>query len=102
LNEFHGEGARGGCYVEIHNHDGPVHLGVGWACVRVHDGPIPVSWLAEIIAIATAHKGGIQGFLEAHVYGGGWALMVDPPQNNPNSSVDRKIILVDPDRRSLT
>jgi len=103
-NRFTGEGARGGCFFEIDNAEGPVAMRVGWSCVIVHDGAIPVSWLSEVIAIATGHKDGIPGFLKAHNYGGGYALMVDPPkvpEVEPKSSVDSKIILDDPDRRSL-
>jgi hypothetical protein len=82
-NAFHGDGARGACYFEIETGDreGVVNLGVGWSCVRVHDGAIPVSWLAELIAIATAHNGGIAGFLKEQKYGGSehsYALECDP------------------------
>ncbi len=83
-NAYHGEGARGGCYVEIAASDDKpehVHLAVGWSCVRVHDAEIPVTWLAELIAIATEHKDGIAGFLRAHDYGSpSYALMCDPPK----------------------
>lgn len=81
-NAFHGEGARGGCYFEIADagKDGIAHVDVGWSCVVVHQRPIPISWLAELVAIATAHKGGIVGFLQEHNYGGGYALMCNPPE----------------------
>ncbi len=68
-NRFHGEGARGGCYFEIEpseHGEGFADLRVGWSCVTVHDGKIPVTWLSEIIAIATGHKGGVAGFLTEH------------------------------------
>lgn len=86
-NRFHGEGARGGCYFEIESDeaDGVAQLGVGWSCVVVHSGPIPVSWLSELVAIATGHKGGIAGFLQEHNYGGGYALQVDPPASTPRT-----------------
>lgn len=79
-NSFAAEGARGGCYFEIDadKRDGPANLRVGWSCVVVHDGEIPVTWLSEVIAIATAHEGGIAGFLKHHNYGGGYALQCDP------------------------
>jgi hypothetical protein len=79
-NKFYAEGARGGCYFEIDASDkeGFAHLNVGWSCVVVHDKEIPITWLAEIIAIATGHGGGIEGFLKHHNYGGGYALQVDP------------------------
>ena len=80
-NSFAGEGAKGGCYFEIQAEGGAsvANLGVGWSCVVVHDGPIHVTWLAELIAIATGHKGGIKGFLEEQRYGGdSYALMCDP------------------------
>jgi hypothetical protein len=78
-NRYAGEGARGGCFFEI-DHAGAdtADLRVGWSCVIVHSGPIPVTWLSEIIAIATSHKGGVKGFLEEHNYGGGYALQCDP------------------------
>jgi hypothetical protein len=82
-NAYHGEGARGGCFVEIEatDREGIAYLHAGWSCVIVHQREIPVSWLSEIIAIATAHKGGVAGFLREHSYpddGGSYALMVDP------------------------
>lgn len=65
-NTYSGEGAKGGCYFNIIRSDveGLAHLDVGWSCVRVYDKPIPITWLSEIIAIATAHEGGIAGFLK--------------------------------------
>lgn len=85
-NSYHDEGARGGVYVRIEatNHEGVAHLDVGWSCVVVHNKFIPVTWLAEIIAIATGHQGGIEGFLKANGIGGdddshgSYALMCDP------------------------
>lgn len=80
-NRFTGEGARGGCFVEIEpaERTGFVRLRVGWSCVIVHDGEIPLTHLAEVVAIASDRtKGGIEGFLTAHNYGGGYALHVDP------------------------
>jgi hypothetical protein len=82
-NYFHGEGARGGCYFEIGTGTGEemAQLDVGWSCVVVHQQEIPVTWLSELIAIATAHDGGIGGFLKAHNYGGSdgsYALMCNP------------------------
>lgn len=85
-NEYNGEGARGGCYFEIsdtlHKKEGMALLNVGWSCVVVHRKEIPVSWLSELIAIATHHKDGIAGFLKENSYGGeeSYALMVDPPK----------------------
>lgn len=85
-NRFHAEGARGGAYIEVDEYECPeghIRLDVGWSCVVVHSDnvPVPVTWIAEVIAIATAHKGGIAGFLAEQGYGGGesWALAVDPP-----------------------
>lgn len=84
-NRYHGEGAKGGCYVEVEGAgiEGYAQLDVGWSCVVVHQGAIPVSWLSEVIAIATGHNGGIPGFLAEHRYGGGqsYALMCDPPKD---------------------
>lgn len=79
-NRFAAEGAKGGCFVEIDasEHEAMARLEVGWSCVIVHDGEIPVTWLSEVIAIATAHEGGIAGFLKHHNYGGGYALQCDP------------------------
>lgn len=79
-NHFNGEGARGGCYVSIYGTDreGVANLAVGWSCVTVHHGDIPVSWIAEIVAVASGHEGGIAGFLDEHNYGGGYALQCDP------------------------
>lgn len=89
-NAYHGDGARGGCFFEIEASERPehAHLDVGHSCVVVHRGEIPVTWLAELVAIATLHKGGIAGFLAAHGMAGGdgsdpavgesYALMCDP------------------------
>ena len=92
LNFFAGEGARGGCFFEIESEgpDKPANLRVGWSCVIVHDGDIPITWLAELVAIATAHKDGVAGFLKEQNYAGGYALEVDPPG----------ILLPDPPRHS--
>lgn len=80
-NAFAGEGANGGCYVQIRD-DGNEHptLEVGWSCVRVYSQAMPITWLAEIIAIASAPEhGGVAGFLEKHRYGGAsYALACDP------------------------
>lgn len=79
---YAGEGANGGCFFEIEDGDKPQHarLRVGWSCVIVHDDKveIPISWLSEVIAIATGHKGGIVGFLEEHKQE--YALVCDPPE----------------------
>lgn len=78
---FAGEGANGGCFFEIFatEKEGEAQLDVGWSCVIVHRKRIPITWLAELIAIATAHEGGIKGFLAEHDYGGGsYALMCNP------------------------
>lgn len=79
-NRYQGDGARGGCYFEIEasEKDGVAQLDVGWSCVVVHRAEIPVTWLSEVIAIATGHKGGIAGFLAEHNCGGGYALDCDP------------------------
>jgi hypothetical protein len=81
-NRFAGEGARGGCYFEIEPAYGQkedvVSLNVGWSCVVVHSSDVPVTWLSEIVAIATGHEGGIAGFLAHHNYGGGYALQCNP------------------------
>lgn len=80
-NLFRGEGARGGCFFEIEEseQEGRADLKVGWSCVIVHDKEIPITWLSELIAIATAHEGGIEGFLREHDYGDpSYALMCDP------------------------
>lgn len=85
-NTYHDEGANGGCYVRISQSDkeGIALLDVGWSCVVVHNKPIPVTWIAEIIAIAKGHKDGIEGFLKANGIGGddsshnSYALMCDP------------------------
>lgn len=79
-NRYSGEGAKGGCYFSIEEtgEEGIARLDVGWSCVVVHDAEIPVTWLAEVVAIATAHKDGVAGFLAEHAYGGGYALVCDP------------------------
>jgi len=80
-NAYHGEGARGACFFEISASDreGFAALDVGWSCVIVQRGEIPISWLSELVAIATGHKGGIAGFLAEQKYSGeSYALMVDP------------------------
>lgn len=79
-NRFGQEGAKGACFVEIEQgeKEGIANLKVGWSCVIVHNKEIPVSWLSEIIAVATGHAGGIAGFLAEHNCGGGYAL-----KNNP-------------------
>lgn len=86
-NQYHGEGARGGCYFEIEPAKLPhkAELRVGWSCVVVHSGEIPVTWLTELIAIATAHEGGIEGFLRANVDkvgGHNFAFQCDPPDSD--------------------
>ena len=81
-NHYLGEGARGGCYFEIRetNKEGFAQLDVGWSCVVVYREEIPITWLAELVAIASGHKGGIAGFLAEQRYGGdSYALMCDPP-----------------------
>lgn len=80
-NGFVGEGAKGACFIDIEpgETENLVRLKVGWSCVIVHDKEIPVSWLSEVIAIASGHAGGITGFLAQHNCGGGYALEVDPP-----------------------
>lgn len=80
-NNFHAEGARGGSFIECYPGDLPetIRLRVGHSCVIVHDKDIPTTWLAEVIAIATEHDGGIAGFLRAHDWGGdSYALMCNP------------------------
>lgn len=80
-NRYAGEGARGGCFFEVEPSETPemAMLRVGWSCVIVHDKEIPVTWLSELLAIATGHKGGIAGFLDEQRYGGeSYALMCDP------------------------
>lgn len=87
-NFYHAECARGGCYLEIRGSKGDeiASLEVGWSCVRVFNGEIPVTWLAELIAIATNHKGGIGGFLAEHNYSGeSYALMCD---HDPKASTN--------------
>jgi hypothetical protein len=84
-NAYHGSGARGGCYFEIREGESSeemAQLNVGHSCVVVYQKEIPISWLAEIIAIASSHKNGIAGFLKEHEndYGAesSYALMCDP------------------------
>jgi len=83
-NKFGGEGARGGSFFEIESPDyehGKARLRVGHSCVIVHDADIPITWLAELVAIATEHTGGIKGFLAAHQWSGSsYALMCDPEE----------------------
>lgn len=93
-NRYYDEGARGGCFVEIEpgEKEGHANLRVGWSCVIVHDGDIPVSWISEVIAIATAsNKDGIAGFLREHGQGGdpnighnSYALWIDPAPKKDN------------------
>ena len=81
VNRFDGEGANGGCYFEIEHStkEDIAILGVGWSCVVVHRDEIPITWLSELIAIASAHVGGIEGFLKEHDYGKpSYALMCNP------------------------
>jgi hypothetical protein len=82
---YAGDGAKGGCYFEIEPSEKPehAHLDVGHSCVVVHRGEIPVTWLAELVAIATSHKGGIAGFLAEHAtaLGGSYALECDPARS---------------------
>lgn len=81
-NKFGGEGARGGSFFEIDSPNyehGKANLRVGHSCVIVHDAEIPITWLAELIAIATEHKDGIGGFLADYRWSGSsYALMCDP------------------------
>ena len=81
---YYGEGANGGCYFDIsqddRERDGIADLRVGWSCVGVHNGDIPVTWLAEIIAIATGWKGGVPGFLREFNGDESYALMCDPEE----------------------
>ena len=84
---FAGEGANGGCYFEVERGTGEdtAFLRVGWSCVKVHDGEVPITWLAEIIAIATTHDGGIAGFLKEHDYGSpSYALMCNTTAPPPD------------------
>lgn len=83
---YEGEGANGCCYVCItpSHREGFAYLDVGWSCVVVHNKDIPVTWLAELVAIATGHKDGVAGFLRDQRYGGdSYALMCDPPTTTP-------------------
>lgn len=99
-NRYAGEGARGGCYVNITasdqkdaNGDPMARLEVGWSCVvtvgsKRNPGDIPVSWLSEILTIAADHEGGFAGFLAEHGAGGSdgsYALEVDPPKEGTNA-----------------
>ena len=80
-NQFHAEGAKGGSFIECYPGDKEetIHLRVGHSCIILHDADIPTTWLAEIIAIARDHKGGIAGFLREHNWDGdSYALMCDP------------------------
>lgn len=84
LNRFGGQGARGGSFVEIESlsceHE-TASVRVGHSCVIMHDAEIPITWIAELFAIATEHKGGIAGFLRDHEWSGNsYALMCDPAQ----------------------
>ncbi|PWC57828.1 hypothetical protein TSH7_25120 [Azospirillum sp. TSH7] len=82
-NRYAGDGDNGGCYFEIdYIREGIAYLDVGHSCAIVHRKEIPVTWLAELVSIATAHKGGIAGFLLDHSGGdakNSYALMCDPP-----------------------
>jgi len=88
-NRFGGSGASGGSFFEIsspsYDHE-TATLYVGHSCVIVHQKEIPITWLAELIAIATEHKGGIAAFLQHHGWSGdSYALMCDPAQEaKPN------------------
>jgi hypothetical protein len=85
-NEYRGEGARGGCFVQVtaSTKEGIALLDVGHSCVVVHNKFIPVTWIAEVVAIASLHDGGIEGFLKANGLAGddssynSYALMCDP------------------------
>lgn len=81
-NRYFGEGANGGCFFEIEELDEATHatLVVGYSCVIVHRDKIPITWLAELVAIATEHKDGIAGFLRQHQGVDSYALMCDPPR----------------------
>ncbi|WP_448043748.1 hypothetical protein [Bradyrhizobium liaoningense] len=85
-NAFAQEGAKGACFFEIEpsgGAEGRAMVRVGWSCVIVCDQEVPISWLSELVAIATGHNGGIAGFLAEHRYGGdSYALMVDPPRKD--------------------
>lgn len=98
-NAFHSEGARGGCFFIISEAeekdscgDPVARIEVGWSCVIVagnlgRNSVVPISWLSELIAIATSHEGGIVGFLQEHRYGGSesYALSCDPPRESLES-----------------
>ena len=81
-NQFHRDGAKGDSYFEIssdRSKEGYANLSVGHLCVVVYDAEIPITWLAEIVAIASEHKGGIAGFLREHRWSGdSYALLCDP------------------------
>lgn len=81
-NRFGGDGARGGSFFEIDSPNyehGKANVRVGHSCVIIHDAEIPITWIAELFAIATEHKGGIPGFLADHAWSGdSYALMCDP------------------------
>lgn len=84
IDGYYGEGANGGCFLEVADtfRDSVAYLKVGWSCVKVFEGPVHVTWLAELVAIATGHSGGLRGFLEEHGEGGpdggSYALWCDP------------------------
>lgn len=81
-NRFGGEGARGGSFFEIDSEGyevGRANLRVGHSCVIIHNKEIPITWLAELVAIATEHEGGVAGFLREHNWSGNsYAMMCDP------------------------
>lgn len=82
-NRFGRDGARGGSFFQIDSNpddpEGFAYLEVGHSCVIVFRGEIPITWLSELIAIATEHKDGIAGFLRDHNWSGeSYALMCDP------------------------
>ena len=81
-NRFGGDGAHGGSFFEIDSPNyehGTANVRVGHSCVIVHDAQIPITWIAELFAIATEHKGGIKGFLQDRSWSGeSYALMCDP------------------------
>ena len=85
-NSYNDDGAKGACYFHITdtNKEGVAYLEVGHSCVVVHAKPIPVSWLAELVAIATLDEGGVEGFLKKHGIAGNddshgsYALACDP------------------------
>ena len=83
-NRFGGDGARGGSFFEIESPNyehGTANVKVGHSCVIVCDQELPITWIAELFAIATEHKDGISGFLRENQWGGdSYALMCDPEQ----------------------